>query len=57
MMAMMLIRRLRIELEPDEVKCFSKYKEKYGYSTLEEAVKAAALRSLPKRKRWRKEDE
>lgn len=53
----MLITKLKVELDTEEVKCFSKYKERFGYSTLEEAVKAAALRSLPKRKRWRKEDE
>lgn len=56
-MLTMLMTKVKIELDPDEFKCFSRYQSNHNYQSLDQAVKAAALRSLPKRKRWRKEDE
>lgn len=53
----MLMTKVKIELDPDEFKCFTRYQHNHNYEKLDQAVKAAALRSLPKRKRWRNEEQ
>ena len=47
-----LITKVKIELDPEEFRSFSRYQQNHEYSSLDEAIKAAALRSLPKRKSW-----
>lgn len=47
--------KVKIELDPEEYRCFSRYQQNHEYSSLDEAIKAAALRSLPKRKKWKKD--
>jgi len=52
----LLMTKVKIELDPEEYRCFSRYQQNHEYISLDQAVKAAALRSLPKRKRWKKDE-
>jgi len=52
----MLMTKVKIELDPNEFRNFSNYQHNHEYTSLDAAVKAAALRSLPKRRKWTKED-
>lgn len=52
----MLMTKVKIELDPDEFRNFSNYQHNHEYNSLNAAVKAAALRSLPKRHKWKNDE-
>jgi len=49
----MLVRKIAIELDADETQCFTNYMRNNNLDSVDEAVKHAALKSLPPRKRWK----
>lgn len=50
----MLVRKIELELDAEETQCFTNYMRENNLQSVDEAVKHAALNSLPPRRRWKK---
>lgn len=49
----MLVRKIELDLDAEETQCFTNYMREHQLKSVDEAVKHAALNSLPPRKRWK----